>query len=61
MIDRSDLQAEQLDVLQSGLFGSQTVMGVLFSDQLSICIGDCRLRVQGFLRDKKEQKLGDNC
>ena len=37
-------------------------MGVIFSDQLSIdqfCIDDCTLRVQGFLRSKEKQKLGN--
>ena len=52
MIRRSDLQSEQLHVLQSGLFGNQTILGVIFSDQLSICIGDCTLLVEGFLKKK---------
>ena len=33
---------------------------VIFSDPLSICIDDCRLHVQGFLRNKEEQKIGNN-
>ena len=61
MIGRSDLQAEQLHDLQSGLFGSQTVEGVIFSDQFSICIGDYTLLIQGFLKNKEEQKFSDNC
>ena len=61
MIGRSDLQAEQLHGLQSGLFGSQTVEGVIFSDQLSICIGDYTLLIQGFLKNKEKQKFSDNC
>ena len=60
MIRRSDLLAEQLHVQWSSLSESQTVVGVIFSDQLSICIGDWTLRVQGFLRDNEEQKLCDN-
>lgn len=30
----------------------------MFSVQLSICIGDCILRVQRFFRNKEEQKFG---
>ena len=44
----------------SGLFGNQTVVGVVFSYQLSICIGVCTLHVEGFLRNIEEQKLGNN-
>ena len=61
MIGRSDLQAEQLHDLQSGLFRSQTVEVVIFSDQLSICIGDYTLLIQEFLKKKEEQKFSDNC
>ena len=61
MIGRSDLQAEQLHDLQSGLFRSQTVEVVIFSDQLSICIGDYTLLIQEFLKNKEEQKFSDNC
>ena len=61
MIRRSGLRAKQLHVLQSGFFRTQTVVGAIFSDQLTICVSDCILRVQGFLRNKEEQKLNDNC
>ena len=33
----------------------------MLPDQLSTCIDDRTLRVQGFLRNNEEQKLGDNC
>ena len=59
MIRKSDLQAEQFHVLQSGLFSKANCSGSNIFDQLSIYIGDCTLRVQGFLKNKEE--LGNNC
>ena len=43
------------------IFLEAKLLRVMFSDELSIYIGDCTLRVQGFLIDKEEQKMGDNC
>ena len=38
----------------------RTVAGVIFSYQLSICIDNCTLHVQRFLKNMEEQKLGVN-
>ena len=61
MIRRSDIQADQLRALESGLFGSQNITGVIFSNQLNFCIGNCKLHIQGFLKNNEDQKLDDNC
>ena len=46
-------------MLRRVAFSKAKLLGVIFSDQLSICIDDCTLRAQGFLRNKEEQKLGE--
>ena len=60
MICRSDLQAEQLHILQNRLFGNRNVVEVTFPYQLRICIDGCKLHAQGFLKNMDEQKLGCN-